>query len=241
MRAFAIGRRRRDAVDHGIGKGDVRANPAREFGIDEFREPATAFSVTWPLPGMLSQDITVNGATPAARRRFSPATIRPKAVFGASDILRVGDDVGMGGIEILRRRRDVIAALGDRQRDDADLGPGERVEHRGDIAGLDEIDHRAGDARTSVVSASCSTTVVSQSCSPSFSRIVHVGVAHAGADDRPIVVAAGVEQIVEIDRLMRAMKIADADMNDAGAADRRVDISERRRRRAGARAPPPTV
>ena len=30
-------------------------------------------------------------------------------------------------------------------------------------------------------------------------------------------VAAGVEKIVEIDRLMRAMEIADAEMHDAGA------------------------
>ena len=67
------------------------------------------------------------------------------------------------------------------------------------------------------MSASCSTTVVSQSCSLSFSRIATSGVAHARSDDRPVVIAAGVEEIVEIDRLMRAMKIADAEMNDAGA------------------------
>ena len=32
---------------------------------------------------------------------------------------------------------------------------------------------------------------------------------------RPVVVAAGVEQIVEIDRLMGAVEIADAEMHDA--------------------------
>jgi hypothetical protein len=48
-------------------------------------------------------------------------------------------------------------------------------------------------------------------------RLAHqfVGVAHAGSDDRPVEVGAGVEQFVEINRLMGAMEIADADMKDA--------------------------
>ena len=37
-----------------------------------------------------------------------------------------------------------------------------------------------------------------------------------GADDRPVMVAAGVEKIVEIDGLMGAMEIADTEMDDAG-------------------------
>ena len=37
------------------------------------------------LPDLLHGDsMTVNGATPAARRRARPATINPNAVFGAS-------------------------------------------------------------------------------------------------------------------------------------------------------------
>ena len=84
--------------------------------------PATAFSVTWPLPGMLSQDITVKGARPAARRRFRPATIRPNAVFGrVRDCAASATMSGCAASKCLRRRRDVIAAFGDGQRDDADL------------------------------------------------------------------------------------------------------------------------
>ncbi len=45
---------------------------------------------------------------------------------------------------------------------------------------------------------------------------VDVGLAHAGADDRPIAIDPGIEQVVEIDRLMGAVKVADADMEDAG-------------------------
>ena len=63
--------------------------------------------------------------------------------------------------------------------------------------------------------------MVSQSCSSSLSRPTCVAVEHAGADERPVVVAPGIEQVVEIDRLMGAVEIADAEMHDAGASGRR--------------------
>jgi hypothetical protein len=40
-------------------------------------------------------------------------------------------------------------------------------------------------------------------------------------------ITPGVEQIVEIDRLMRAVKIADTDMNDAGAKVRALVFRSR--------------
>ncbi len=44
---------------------------------------------------------------------------------------------------------------------------------------------------------------------------VDVRLAHARADERPVVVGAGVEKVVEIDRLMGAMEVADADVDDS--------------------------
>ncbi len=41
-----------------------------------------------PLPWMLSHDMTVNGATPAARRRRRPSTTRPKTVAGTASTAR---------------------------------------------------------------------------------------------------------------------------------------------------------
>ena len=58
---------------------------------------------------------------------------------------------------------------------------------------------------------------------------------HAGADDRPVMAVAGIEQVVEIDRLVRAMEIADAEMHDAGASARRDRIAARRHWRQLAR------
>jgi hypothetical protein len=39
----------------------------------------------------------------------------------------------------------------------------------------------------------------------------------AGPDDRPVVIVTRIEKIVEINRLMRPMEIADTEMQDAGA------------------------
>jgi hypothetical protein len=43
-----------------------------------------------------------------------------------------------------------------------------------------------------------------------------VGIAHAGADKGPVVTGAGGEQIVQVDGLMSAMEVADAEMDDPG-------------------------
>ncbi len=47
-----------------------------------------------------------------------------------------------------------------------------------------------------------------------------VGWPHARADQRPVVIEPEVEQVIEIDGLMRAMEIADAEMHDTGESDR---------------------
>ncbi|MNV59214.1 hypothetical protein D3C71_1516250 [compost metagenome] len=67
-----------------LGKATDDFTQSARSGSMRVASPATAFSVTWPLPGILSQLITVKGAMPASRRRTSPARMRPKAVFGAS-------------------------------------------------------------------------------------------------------------------------------------------------------------
>ena len=42
------------------------------------------FSAMWPLPRMLSQDITVNGSMPLDRRRTSASVTRPNVVAGTA-------------------------------------------------------------------------------------------------------------------------------------------------------------
>ena len=64
------------------GKATFAATHAAKIGSDSWARPTTAACVTWPLPGRLSQDMTVKGATPAALRRRRAARIAPKAVPG---------------------------------------------------------------------------------------------------------------------------------------------------------------
>ena len=54
---------------------------------------------------MLSQDITVKGATPLGAAALQPGQDQAETVFGASGLARVGDDVGMGRIEHAGGRR----------------------------------------------------------------------------------------------------------------------------------------
>ena len=67
-----------------FGKATFAAIQSASAGSDRRAVSTTASRVTWPLWGMLSQDITVKGGTPASRRAFSPATSIPNTVFGAS-------------------------------------------------------------------------------------------------------------------------------------------------------------
>ena len=84
------------------------------------------------------------------------------------------------------------------------------------LADRDEIHHRPGDPRRAGVGAS-SVTVVSQSCPSRAAAHRSVAGAHAGADDSPVAAFAGPEQVVQVHGLVRPVKVADADMEDAGA------------------------
>ena len=177
--------------------------------------PTTASDVTWPLWGMLSQDITVNGTMPSSRRRISPARISPNTVFGAADIPGVGHDVGMSRVEFPGRRVDEIAAFGDGQRHDADRRICKLLDDISRVARRQKIDHHAGDARLPVPGI-----LLDDGRQPVLLLKLRAArffaIEYARADDRPVMPFARIEQIVEIDRLVRAMEIADAEMQDAG-------------------------
>ena len=127
----------------------------------------------------------------------------------------VGGDVGMPGVECARGRVDEIAALGDGQRDDADGRIGEPFDGRGGVARHDVVDHRADDACRAVsgvlLDDGGQPVLRGQPVAPG-----PLALEDAGADDRPVAVHAAVEQRIEIDRLVRAVEIANAEMQDAG-------------------------
>ncbi len=135
--------------------------------------------------------------------------------------LRVGNDVGVGRIEHARSRIDEIAAFGDGQRDDADRRVGKPFDDRRRIAGHQEIDHGTGDA-----GAHMAGILLDHGGQPvllgKLAATDLLGLEDAGADQRPVVADARIEQIVEIDGLVRAMEIADAEMHDAGLERRAI-------------------
>ena len=146
---------------------------------------------------------------PPARQRFDQETMRclwPRRVG------EVGDDAGMVLIEPARRAAQ-IGFFRNRQRDDADVGIGQRVEQSRWIARRDEDrSDRAYDTQLLAVTAALGERVETVR---RLQRIMGRGALQRGADDAPVRFAGG-EAAVDIGRLVRAVEGANAEMHDAG-------------------------
>ena len=127
-------------------------------------------------------------APAAAKRRDDDAENSTR--FG--QVGGVGADLGMSGIEPAGQRVDEVAAFGDGQRDDANFRPNEHVQNRLRRR-LGEFDHRAGHGRG--VAGGIELDDGRQPVLRSQAR-AHGGVEgfDAGPDDRPVMVAAEIEQ-----------------------------------------------
>ena len=207
---------RSDAIDHGVGETGVRLDPIGQHRIGHARE----------RHDRLAQDIAVAlqvvaaepGERPLPRIAAQPqgSDYGPKGRARGLGMGRVMDNIGVGSVEPLAHRIDVIAAFGHRQPDDAD----DRVGHDADQRAVALFDRQVVDHRPHNLSRGLRgvefdqrrQTVLRQELFP-HRRIIG---AHARAKDRPIMRFATLHQTVQIPRLMRAVKIAHADMNDAG-------------------------
>ena len=222
-----------------FGKATLSLDPVGQLRIDQRwpgRRPPSA--VTWPLWGMLSQDMTVNGDDAVGAAPHQPGQDQAEHGLRRWRCLPASATMsGCVGLNTPRGRVDEVAALGDGQRDDADRRIGQPFDDGSGIAGHQEVDHDAGDARAHVAAV-----LLDHGGQPvlllELVAADLLAVEHAGPDDRPVMVVAGVEQIVEIDRLMRAMEIADAEMHDAAVQRRCGRNAARRPWRAGCRALP---
>ena len=140
----------------------------------------------------------------------------PKGGARSVRVRRVMDDIGMGRVEPLAHRVDVIAALGNGQPDDANGRIGHGAD-QGTVALFDwqVVDHRAhnlGRGLRGVEFDQRCQTILRQELL-AHGRIIG---AHARAEDRPVMRLAVLHQTMQIPRLMRAVEIAHADMHDAG-------------------------
>ena len=191
--ALAVRGGGRDAVHHAVResrRSRAATPPARDRRGRRARRTASA--VTLPLCGMLSQDITVKGGVPSARRRASPARMSPNTVRGRSGSpasRRCRD----GRVEDPRGGIDVVAALGDGHGDDADRRVGQPIDDGGAVARGDEIHHGTCDPRLDVPG------ILLHHGGQPVLRLEALaagllGREHAGTDDRPVAVAPGIEQ-----------------------------------------------
>ena len=110
---------------------------------------------------------------------------------------------------------EVVAALRDGKRHNADARIDHRGDYRGGIAGTEHFDHRARHARVR-----CTGGLLDHGRQPVLRGkiVAHglIGSARANADHGEVVRQPLVHQPVEVDDLVRAVKVADTEVNDAG-------------------------
>ena len=208
-----------DAVHHRVGKAAVARRSSRPAPGSDSRasdddrlaqDRAVALQVVAALAGERAR-------ARASRRRLSAATMAPKAVRGVVGIGGIVADVGMRRVEAAGGRVEVVAAFGHRQRDDADR----RIGHRARSAGRCPSSTGTKPIIAPVPRPTCRTgrarSAWSGSPAPAAARASPASAGRTpGAEDRPVLRQPLLHQPVQIPRLVRAVEIAEADMDDAG-------------------------
>ena len=185
---------------------------------------------TAPLSGRLSQLSTAYGGTPCARRRRRPSTIQPMVLRGFAGFARSCAMSALASVELVLRV-EAVALLGDRERDDARVARREARERRvGVRRAHQQLANRADDARArrgAELHQRVQALLRRQ-------RIAQAGALERQRGDRPALV--GVQQRVDVVRLVRAMKRARADVHDAEARGAAVVGGQDRARTNGMQA-----
>ncbi len=192
-----------------------------------------------PLPWMLSQDRTVKGARPRCRRRANASMTRPKRGLRRRAGLEVVYDARVVRVELPGDGVEVVAALGDGERDDPGLLVGHLLDHRLRVVRgeqvLDDRTHHAGDlgAVRALLHECVEAVLRSQG-------VLHPPVArqHPDPADPPVQGLALVHQAVEVQGLVGAVERTDTQVHDPrpdrapvvlGHGHGRVERRQRRR------------
>jgi hypothetical protein len=133
---------------------------------------------------------------------------------------KVGTYVGVGSVELARDRIQDVPVAGNGQADEASLRISQRGTDRSAVVRCvvvvaDRADHTG---RLAVMAA------LHHGVKPILSRqqILHIAGAKTDAGDTPLVGNARAGKVVEVNGLMRAVKVACADMNDTPLKGRPV-------------------
>ena len=190
---------RRDSVHHRVGEARVGRDPLRQarvhaFGIARER-----------LPGDLA--VALDVVARHDRRRCDPAVAASREGLGDQT-----EHAHVAGLDAL----DVVAALGDGQRDDAGGRCGQQLDHRLGVVGrISVVDDRPDHPRVSGAVG----ILQDQGVQPvlGVEDVLHLAIGRHDADpaDAPLACDALLQQLVDVHRLMSAMEAADPEMHDA--------------------------
>ena len=213
MRAVGVGRRGRNAVDHGAGEANLGFNPGCEVRIDLLGE--SQHGGTGQL-AVVGQVVTAeNGKRWDASRLTVTQGVDDQAEngFGQLRMGQIGHDGGR--LELQRPRGQIkkVPFFGDREADDART----RIAHLGQqtlfflvFGAAQHVDDGANDTDPfgvgTVFRHGVKTVLRHQ-------RIAHSRRLHAGTDDAPGEIA-GIEHRFGHQRLMRPMKRPQPQMHD---------------------------
>lgn len=209
---------RGDAIDHGIGKRHVLVDPAGQLLVGQVSEGEQRLArdgavVRQVIAGHQGKGRNAGGPAPG-QGRAEEAEHAPGGV-GVAQVVLDGRQLGE---ELPAAVVDAVAAFGDGQRDDADRRVGELVDQRlrrflGQQHVVDGADHPYRQVRF-VAQFDQGVEIVLAGQGVTHGAVL---TAHADSADAPVERQALVHQSVGVDRLVSAVKAANADMGDAGA------------------------
>ena len=146
--AVGLAGRRRDAIDHGRGKGDLALEECRKFGIDKRGEAHDRGAGLRPVVSEIvaahhREGCEARGAPPSQRLDDQRGRAARRLWVG-----EIGGGERMALVEPSRRGVEPIALFRDREADDAGFRPRQRGEHGRQIpARRRHIEHGADDLR----------------------------------------------------------------------------------------------
>ena len=208
-----------DPVDHAVGERHLRLDPGGELRVACPGESQHA----------LAQDVAIvaevvarqhgerphPARAPVGQRRGDEAEDRAWRL-GMGQIVR---DVGRLQPEGAGRLVEIVAALGDGQRHDPDRIPTQPAQHGRGIGRREQVvDDRAHDrklrlARRREQGQGVEAVLLGEACRLGAFGLV---VDQADATDAPAGLAGQRQDPVDVDRLMGAVEVADAEVCDAG-------------------------
>ena len=214
---IGVGRHRRDAVDHAVREADVAGHPVGQRRIAQPGERGERALAHVPVAlDVVAGQHAEGGNAPvaAARQRLGH---QPENGARQRSRAQVSHDRRIGGIELTGDGVEVVAAFCDGERHD----PGRRRGHLldrglGVIGGEQVLDDRPDHAGLPGAVAVPQDQGIQAILGGQHVAHPSVGRLQADAADTPVHRRTAIHQRVDVHRLVRAVKVPDADVHDSG-------------------------